>query len=959
MATTPYNFVTPIRYYKANDPYYYEVDNIPLRQLEENILYVKDKLGTVTQSGDEISIYNIKELRPKVNGGRTIKVNAGRFVSRINDAYNMNKPLASLIRESPYPVLPDILPVLSQELWTQEKNDAVYDAFTGPLAAANAYNTNGLETFFTFYSTPSEGGFGSSWGVKPVGDRRPEWTTPGGNNPWYAGQNAAWQNLWPQLVGNWNKYLAGHPHLGSRIKYGIGSGAGVPALHILFVQMWRGIFRTAVVDVPDSTIEIPPFEDRDFRYYDQDPPRLLSQLGDGTIIAGATHRIDLLVAYSMPIDSSSTTIVDYISSTNPGGILPPTSTTKPMLGLVMGAGIGILKSTLRHPNHKPQAIGANDVGNQDALGHKKIVGNVSDQDPLANAGITDINGNKVHGSFPSPDDLLNVAPILALDIGGDSPQDLLDQLQLIGQAALPLAYIVVKKDQAIIAQEDIIDIRPFLRTTEFTYNERAGVAAANPPLSLANPAVGAYQLQHVVDALQGDTGTGKGQVRAGGVALYTDYIMGGLAYGVEGTMLTMCDGVQRMDDAFGTTTQSTTYKSQGNLKSYSFADFNSSKAFMEETDEGKKQAYLEWVYNSRQDLLKVWLSNPNGSYTINKGTYLGLPVGSVGRNIPLYPEWDMPVGRPQYPWMVGTKRRGAFLKQGGYSPDPSYWMWIERQSPYRQLMYAPGGVAYTVPTGVLGPKGTGGSTAFYNGNILDKQVGFGWGVWNSSRMQKQNTMGFGDIVANKKTMTVRFPDWVKSYDVIASYSNCSPIIGTQNATHDKASISYGMGLGLCVDSGMVGETQDHTAIITITSYSSGKPDAQWSGSDQRRGVDQVKLSKSVGTNAPQPVRSDNPAQWMMYSVCLPQYVQEKFGQKAQLVGNTTNHRHMPKIGGAMYPTVKFTLIGYDQDPLERNNTYTRSGVEGKTMNYAAEIGTANQLTDGMPPWQETTSIDLS
>ena len=41
MATRPYKFVTPIRYYKANDPYYYEVDNIPLRQLEENILFVK------------------------------------------------------------------------------------------------------------------------------------------------------------------------------------------------------------------------------------------------------------------------------------------------------------------------------------------------------------------------------------------------------------------------------------------------------------------------------------------------------------------------------------------------------------------------------------------------------------------------------------------------------------------------------------------------------------------------------------------------------------------------------------------------------------------------------------------------------------------------------------------------------------------------------------------------------
>ena len=183
MATTPYNFVTPIRYYKANDPYYYEVDNIPLRQLEENILYVKDKLGTTTQTGDEISIYDIKELRPKVDGGRTIKVNAGRFISRINDAYNINKPLAQITRET-LPVIPDILPVLSQKLWTKEKNDAVWDAFTGSIAAESAYNTNGLETQFTFYSTPASKGGGrlgqgaySSWGVNPhVGK--------GGDYPW-------------------------------------------------------------------------------------------------------------------------------------------------------------------------------------------------------------------------------------------------------------------------------------------------------------------------------------------------------------------------------------------------------------------------------------------------------------------------------------------------------------------------------------------------------------------------------------------------------------------------------------------------------------------------------------------------------------------------------------------------------------------------------------------------------
>ena len=40
-----YKFTDPIRYFKANDPYYWEVDNIPLKQVQENILWLKDQVG--------------------------------------------------------------------------------------------------------------------------------------------------------------------------------------------------------------------------------------------------------------------------------------------------------------------------------------------------------------------------------------------------------------------------------------------------------------------------------------------------------------------------------------------------------------------------------------------------------------------------------------------------------------------------------------------------------------------------------------------------------------------------------------------------------------------------------------------------------------------------------------------------------------------------------------------------
>ena len=46
-ANTDHLFSQPVRYYKANDPYYYEVDNIPIRQLEENILWVKDQIDSM------------------------------------------------------------------------------------------------------------------------------------------------------------------------------------------------------------------------------------------------------------------------------------------------------------------------------------------------------------------------------------------------------------------------------------------------------------------------------------------------------------------------------------------------------------------------------------------------------------------------------------------------------------------------------------------------------------------------------------------------------------------------------------------------------------------------------------------------------------------------------------------------------------------------------------------------
>ena len=982
---TPYNFVTPIRYFKSNDPYYYEVDNLPLRQLEENILYVKQKVeekvvvkgGPHTDPGHEVSIYNIKELRPKVidNAGRLLQVNAGRFLGRVNDAFDTSKPLALISRDmDELPQMPNILPVLSQVLWTKEHNAKVFADFVGTTAADKAYNTNGLESFYTFYSTPmgtlenlGRGEFGqgqgSSWGVDDHKDK-------GGDYPWYGptggkrgaqyGLTGHYKNLWPSVQGNWNKYVAANPFITDNAAHTWydtqtwpnGMGLAAPSLHVLFTQMWRGVFRTVVVDFPDTTIQIPKW--RPSYYYTLKPKG-----HNYDLIEEATQRIDLLFAFSIPIDASSTTVADWQQNISKNkisdGKFPPTQLTQPALGLIVGAGVAILKSDLRHPLHEnPIGIAGLEAGG--AAPHKGVVTRKmllcpSDQEPLANQGITDITGEKIHGSFPSPDDLVNIAPVLALDVEGN------DKLALVGQSALPIAYIITRKDQETIEAKDIIDIRPFLRTTEFTYNERAGIAAANPPLSFANPAVGAFQLQNMVNAIvdklpesAGGGGGGQGGGGGGGSTplaqpLYTDYIMGGLAYGVEGTMLTMCDGsVQNTDDPFGTRTTTTTKfisQAPGN-PDFDFSWAKSSKAFMEKGVLRDKQALLEYFYRMRQSDLKGWLANPN--LTINPGggrrsdTYLGLPGGDQSRRIPLYPEWDMPIDSNNYKTVV--------TGQSLASPPETWWMWIEGQSVDRPLVYGPGSLLLNV----------GGSQYGY----LNSRLGLGWG------RNPNSTLGRGTVVSVSKSIDVSFPQWVEDYDVVADYVNCSPVtmampsLGAKGQmTNENTAGQYGMGAGISVNKSTI---EGNRATITINSVASPYPE----------GVDGILTNAGMigdtsgplngpGSNVPQrasaPTLTGASFQWLAYTVCLPQFSQQKFNCMRQNEGRSqTITRSTPKFGAAIYPTVKFTIIGYPDRPVSRNTRYNSTSHWGLIQDVSQ--GDRGVLINSLPPLGGRASIDI-
>ena len=883
---TNYTFSQPIRYYKANDPYYYEVDNIPLRQLEENILYIKDVIeggGNTAHGGgegegggsallttdSEIDITKIKQLRPKsTNGGpREITVNAGTFTARVNDAFNVADPLAELIRIGPI-TNTTVVPKLGSSLGNENIN-TILGGFNVPGYSSNkAFNINGLEFAYTFYNSP--GSLGAGWGVTTS----PNTATGEGseNYPKYGSIGAPAEYRWPGYsnfgpVANTSTLQnPGHASV-FQMRF-----EELPAIHLEFVKMWRGVFRTAVVDFPQSTINVDPWSDDDYYVWENNS---VTQIP-------ADQRIDLLVAYTLPIDASSATLQDYETNfCNTGAGATPNTITTPVLGIIKGAGVGInMDSEGQSSNVLVEtAEGCSQPGRP---GSARMLGNVNDSAIPSNMGITDDAGVKIHGSFPSPDDLLNLAPLLALDVAPDD-------LQLVGQSVLPLAYIVVSKNSAVVTQNDIIDIRPFLRTTELTYNERAGVAGANPPLSLANPAVGAFQLQEIVNNLETTT-AGLGTASNDGKALYTDYVMGGLAYGVEGTMLSMCDGAQAAKDPFGSDTTNTIY-TDASGGTHDFAGFGSSKDFLDTNDTVLREAFLQYVYTQRQGDCKRWLVDPNASYDSNTRTYLGLPAGNTGRNIPLFPEWDMP--------MDGTNYQNLMIGAAGVQiPKVTWWMWFEGAQRDRALAYVPGGVA--------SPNGAGSG-----GSYLDKNYQFGSG--------DDEVDAFVNVVS--KRIEITLPNWCNDYDVLVEYVNCGPITSF-DAHEDKA---IGLGGGLYVNKGPVVNSASNIkkAIFQINSVADNL------GADEGEGHRSMVFNgriqdKSNDPDQSPPSEANSLYQFLSYSVALPQFRSTKWGTKRQDGTQNNTQRFVPKFGAAYYPTIKFTIIGYNSNPVLRNSAYNSS-----------------------------------
>jgi len=489
---TPYTFISPVRHFKSNDPYYYEVDNIPIKQLEESQKFLKDQVdGIITRQNNkkdiEIDRSGFSELKPYATGNdRKVRVKPGKFTARINNAYNLtplqvvslllpnnNVGEAGMDDINTYRVDTNIGPELQNAL--QQFQDGLL---------GDALNMNGLAErafVFPFYS---ENGFHLGREFNSAVTNSPAFGT---EVPGYSEFDSEYdpdkRPLYPNYIGAILKHSTPEQTRDLQLISGIyestavgrsaAQGGQQGRLESEFIKRWRGAIRTSIVDVPEElSITVPDFDAGDYFYTDAN--------GVNQPLA-ANHRIDLLFIYSKAVDEESTTIPKFDSNGN------PTTLTQPALGILKGAGIGISRQTAANDDNADDRVSLTTLD-----GTPIMLAHPGDENGTNN-GFTTLAG-VIKGSFPSPDDLMNLAPTLSEVLETTA-------FQLIGQSILPIAYVRVQTPAGAIADvlndEDIIDIRPFFRTTELAYNERAGIAAATPQVSIANPVVTEAHLEKV------------------------------------------------------------------------------------------------------------------------------------------------------------------------------------------------------------------------------------------------------------------------------------------------------------------------------------------------------------------------------------------------------------------------------------------------------------------------------
>ena len=512
-----FRFTDPIRFFKANDPYYFEVDNIPLKQLQENCLWLKDQVRKDTNKLLGVKRSDIDELRPYATGSdRLVRVKPGRYSARINDASNRT-PIAYLTK-----VMGDSVGDVDAWIGFTPGTQAVInltleralDKFKSTLAA-DALGANGLgDGAFTWPVVNSDNVI-SNTGTRIDPDKN--WLSHANLDVNIFGAGAGVSPFPITEAITWAKSVANEEAqfvLPTFEITNVNSGfAKLPLAESYFIKAWRGVSRLAIVDVDDEiTVEVPQFDADNFSYVAED--------GREVQVPGVQQRIDLVFIYSKPIDVSA------VSTIQNGTVQ---QLTKPALGIVRGAGIkptftekdGDLAAGYQVPTNGSIMAAPGDQNNP----------NIGFMSTSANDIPFDMNG-----SFPAPDDLLNLAPLISENIEGAA-------YELIGQSILPVAYVFVQEGSQVVLATDVVDIRPLFRTAELTYNERAGIGAAFPQLSLANPAVGKaqmdYELKRVKDTIDARIDVVVADAETASDSMNTiaaGYVFGGWNFGPEGAL---------------------------------------------------------------------------------------------------------------------------------------------------------------------------------------------------------------------------------------------------------------------------------------------------------------------------------------------------------------------------------------------------------------------------------------
>lgn len=427
-----YRFSDPIRFFKQNDPYYFEVDNIPLKQLQENCLWLKDQINHAsTTQLVNVKRSDIEELRPYALGAdRLVRVKPGRYTARINDA-STREPLAYLEK-----VMGEAIGDV--DAWAAKRPGGSSDESTilnttldkfKSILAQDALGMNGLvERAFTWPVVDSD---------RPINDTGVEldssksWLSysqdPGYavySTPFVISEAITWARA--QITVDYlsqASIIIDDLALPSFEITNPNSGwSRFPFTESFFIKAWRGVSRLSIVDIDEElSIEVPQFDPDDFSYTDEN--------GNTTSVAGVSNRIDLVFIYSKPIDASA------VNTIQNGTV---TKITKPTLGIVKGAGI---KSNYADLGLAELAIYGNKVPTKDSI-HAAPGDQSNEQMGFTSTAENDISVS-IRGSFPSPDDLMNLAPLISEKLEDNA-------YELIGQSILPVAYVFVQGDSQVV-----------------------------------------------------------------------------------------------------------------------------------------------------------------------------------------------------------------------------------------------------------------------------------------------------------------------------------------------------------------------------------------------------------------------------------------------------------------------------------------------------------------------------